>query len=158
MEPGVHRAATPCSPEREGQMEPHGPSPPVQGSSADPGGTGGQREPPSLLIQALPAGNGVQSGRPSLACSAPRHHSPRAPAPREGPAYLFGELFCPIVEVGFHQSERIDAFHVAGNKQKLSFVKNGWEPFHPRHGGCRVVSGHMPYVEFESLQLIIGSS
>lgn len=74
---------------------------------------------------------GAESGaEPGLLC-APTPLPSGAPTPREGPTYLFGELFRLIVEVGFHQSERIDAFHIAGNKQKLLFLKNGWEPFHP---------------------------
>ena len=59
---------------------------------------------------------GAESGaEPGLLC-APTPLPSGAPTPREGPTYLFGELFCLIVEVGFHQSERIDAFHIAGNK------------------------------------------
>lgn len=61
--------------------------PPVQGSSADPGGTGDRRGLPSLLTQALPVGNGVQNGGPSLACSAPPDTAPPG-APHLGRAHL----------------------------------------------------------------------
>lgn len=37
----------------------------------------------------------------------------------EGPTHLFGKFFCLIVEIGFHQSERIDAFHITKNRAKI---------------------------------------
>jgi hypothetical protein len=42
--------------------------------------------------------------------------------------YLFGKLFCLIIEVGFHQSKRIDTFHIAENKENGSkHRKMGWK-------------------------------
>lgn len=35
-----------------------------------------------------------------------------------------GKLLCLVIEVGFHQSERIDAFHIAENTEKTSVPKN----------------------------------
>lgn len=43
---------------------------------------------------------------------------------KESATYLFGKLFRPIVEVGFHQSKRIDAFHIAKDRKQVTSKYN----------------------------------
>lgn len=93
------------------------------------------------------SGNGRRGGtwpgppRSGSSCPAPRTPALR-PAPREA-THLFGELLRLVVEVGFHQPERVDAFHVAEERAKVLF-KRGPAPFNPQHHLCGPMCPHTP--------------
>lgn len=71
----------------------------------------------------LPASLSGEPGRghpqAGSSCPCPTDASPAAGT--SGATHLFGKLLRLVVQVGFHQSERVDAFHVAKDRAKASF-------------------------------------